>query len=103
MEAPCSSWNISRAWRPTFGIGTGPVPTGVGWELALLGLMEHLRDPTADVAAQGSGPWATSPEARAFYAQLAGAWGEAHVAAGAAEEKAAASAEHTRAFYSGEG
>lgn len=80
----------------------GPGAVGVGWDLGLLGLARHVLDPTADVAAEGAGEWATSPEALAFYAALAEAWGEAAIAGGSPEAEAKAAAERTRAFYSGE-
>lgn len=80
----------------------GPGAVGVGWELGLLGLAEHLKRPGDDVRAEGVGGWETSPEARSFVRNAAEGWGEADIAGGEAPEQARARAEATRRFYSGE-
>lgn len=80
----------------------GPGAVGVGWELGLLGLAEHLRRPADDVRAEGVGGWETSPEAKTFVRSAAEGWGEAAIAGGEAREPALAAAEATRKFYSGE-
>ncbi|MEU9837012.1 SRPBCC family protein [Streptosporangium sp. NPDC048047] len=74
----------------------GPGAVGLGWDLALLGLVLHLRtgEPVSDPEGFGR-----SPEGAAFIAASGRAWGEAHRAAGATEEEAAAAAERTIAFY----
>ena len=77
----------------------GPGATGVGWEMALLGLAMHLARPTApkpDAAA-----FATSTDGMAFIAGSSEAWGQAAVAAGTDPDAARAAAERTRAFYTG--
>src|SRR5215217_2427307 len=43
-----------------YGAGAG----GVGWELGLLGLAEHLKRPQDDVRAEGMNGWETSDEAK---------------------------------------
>jgi uncharacterized protein YndB with AHSA1/START domain len=72
----------------------GPGATGVGWDLALLGLALHLRtgaavDPTG---------FDTTPEAGAFTRRSAD-WGAARVAAGAQAATADEAAARTSAFY----
>jgi hypothetical protein len=78
----------------------GPGATGVGWDLALLGLALHLitgedrpEDPVAFVG--------TEP-ARRFIRAASRSWGEASVRAGTPEEDATAAADRTTAFYLGE-
>jgi uncharacterized protein YndB with AHSA1/START domain len=73
----------------------GPGATGVGWDLALLGLAAYLdgepvTDPDAFVA---------SPEAQAFMRRCAAEWGQAHAAAGAPPDVAREAAERTSAAY----
>lgn len=80
----------------------GPGAGGVGWELALLGLLRHLGDPEAPRPPEADEAWATSPEALGMYREVSAAWGRAAVAAGEPEAEALAAAERTRAFYSGE-
>lgn len=56
----------------------GPGATGVGWELAVLGLAMHLAG-----SAKPAAEFEASPEARQFTRRSATLWGEAHEAAGA--------------------
>jgi uncharacterized protein YndB with AHSA1/START domain len=73
----------------------GPGATGVGWELALVGLAAFLGgEPITDPDAFGA-----SPEAQAFMRRSAGEWGQAHAAAGAPPEAARAAADRTSGFY----
>ncbi|RMI09452.1 SRPBCC domain-containing protein [Cellulomonas triticagri] len=76
----------------------GPGATGVGWDLALLGLAHHL-ETGADEPAETSA-WGTSDDARAFVAGSAERWGEAAVAAGVEPGGARAAAARTAEFYS---
>ena len=89
--------HVSPHWTQ-YGAGAG----GVGWELGLLGLSEHLRRPNDDVRAEGVNGWETSPEAKDLARQASAAWGEAEIAAGEQPEQARRAAEATRRFYSGE-
>lgn len=77
----------------------GPGATGVGWDLALLGLATHLAT-GADAAAEGL-TWASAPEGVAFVTACSDAWRVASVEAGTDPEAARAAAERTTAFYSG--
>lgn len=75
----------------------GPGATGVGWDLALLGLHLHVSDIPFDEAT-----WSASEEGRAYVAESSRAWGDASAASGTPPEAAAAAAERTTAFYTGE-
>ena len=76
----------------------GPGATGVGWDLAFLGLGLHLADPswTPDPA------WVASANAREFMVESSRRWERAAVAAGDDPEQARAAAERTAAFYTGD-
>jgi uncharacterized protein YndB with AHSA1/START domain len=81
----------------------GPGATGVGWDLTILGLALHLTGEMPGGAAEGA-EWATTDEGKAFARGSSEAWRLATVAAGAmTPEEAAAAAERTSAFYTGEG
>lgn len=82
---------VDPAWWAEYGPGA----TGVGWDLALLGLSLHLRgesigDPET---------WGASPEAREFMTSSSAAWGAALEAAGATRAEAAAAVANTTRFY----
>lgn len=78
----------------------GPGATGVGWDLALLGLSLHLAlghdrpdDPAAFVATESG---------RAFVRAASELWGDASARAGTPREAATAAAARTTAFYLGQ-
>lgn len=81
----------------------GPGATGLGWELGLMGLAEHLTDPAA--------PRPTEAELAALLGQgltelmreAADGWAAAAVAWGTPPEQARAAADRTFAFYTGTG
>lgn len=78
----------------------GPGAAGVGWDLAMVGLLLHLStgaavDPAAGLA------WAGSEQGKDFIAQSSQAWCAASIAAGEDEAAAKAAAERTTAFYTG--
>lgn len=81
-----------------YGAGAG----GVGWELGLLGLSEHLKRPEDDVRAEGVNGWETSDEAKELVRAASADWGRASIAGGDEPESAMRAAEATRRFYSGE-
>lgn len=81
-----------------YGAGAG----GVGWELGLLGLSEHLKRPADDVRAEGMNGWETSDEAKELIRAASKDWGRAAIAGGDEAEEATKAAEATRRFYSGE-
>lgn len=75
----------------------GPAATGIGWDLALLGLSLHLdgngdRPPEADA-------WPATPEGVAFMTGSGRAWGDAHVANGQEVAIAHAAVERTITAY----
>lgn len=78
----------------------GPGATGVGWDLALLGLATHLAT-GAEVDREEAAAWAASEEGRAFVIASSEAWGDAAVAAGADPDEARAAAARTTAAYTG--
>lgn len=83
-----------------FWVQYGPGATGVGWDLALLGLALYL------VAGQDrpDDPEAFVQEAVAqeFVRAASRGWGEASTRAGTAEQDALAAADRTTAFYLGQ-
>ncbi len=80
----------------------GPGATGVGWDGGLLGLALHLGSLEGAISPAEAAAWAVTDEGRAFYRAAADAWGEAHAAAGAEPEAAAAAADATFGFYTGQ-
>jgi uncharacterized protein YndB with AHSA1/START domain len=80
----------------------GPGAVGVGWDLALLGLGQHLATGTTLDPAEAQA-WAVSPEGKVFVRSSSDGWGEASIAAGTDAEEARAAAARTAAFYTGEG
>ena len=78
----------------------GPGATGVGWELALLGLAFHLAEPDAPKPDEVA--FVTSRSGRAFIRGSGSAWGEAAIAAGEDADAARSAAGRTVAFYTGE-
>lgn len=79
----------------------GPGATGVGWDLGLHGLKQHLADPAVAIDPAAFEAWTLSSEGKAFVRQCGEAWAEAHIASGADPEEARAQAERTIAFYTG--
>lgn len=79
----------------------GPGATGVGWDLALHGLKQHLPNPALAIDPKAFEAWTASSEGKAFIRACGEAWGEAYVACGANPDEARAQAERTIAFYTG--
>ena len=77
----------------------GPGATGVGWDLALLGLAQYVRTGALSVDPE---TFQTSPEAVAFMRRSAADWGAAHAAAGTRAEIADEAAARTSAAYAPE-
>jgi uncharacterized protein YndB with AHSA1/START domain len=76
----------------------GPGGVGLGWDLTLLGLAEHLlTGGSVDVDAE----MATSGDGAEFMAGSADAWCEADIAFGTPEDVARAASERTKAAYTG--
>lgn len=100
-----------KAWLEIHHIAPHPNPhwtqygagaSGVGWELGLLGLAEHLKRPADDVRAEGVNGWEASDEARELVRAAARDWGRAAIEGGDDSDEALKAAEATRRFYTGE-
>ena len=78
----------------------GPGAGGVGWDLGMMGLGEHLSG-AARVKPADAMKWTTSDEGRAFIEQSSNDWARASIAAGTPEDTAKAAAERTRLAYTG--
>lgn len=79
----------------------GPGATGVGWELAMLGLDMHLIGDGSSTLEAGE-TWAATTSGKATLRRWSEAWGQAHVEIGTDVSIAMDAAERTAAFYTGE-
>jgi uncharacterized protein YndB with AHSA1/START domain len=80
----------------------GPGAVGVGWDLALMGLGEHVSNPAhAAVTPESAAAWSASEEGREFAKAASVDWGRASIAAGTPEAAAQGAVERTTAFYTG--
>lgn len=79
----------------------GPGATGVGWEMAFIGLDVHLSDDGRSLLDTGAA-WAEGTQGKATLRAWAKAWGEAHVRSGAPKLVANGMADRTADFYTGE-
>jgi uncharacterized protein YndB with AHSA1/START domain len=79
----------------------GPGATGVGWDLGLHGLKQHVANPAVALDPAAFEAWTHSSEGKAFIRECGEAWREAHIASGANPEEAHAQAERTIAAYTG--
>lgn len=79
----------------------GPGSVGVGWELGLLGLAEHIST-GAGVTPEDFEGWAASEDGRTYLTESATTWGEAAAAAGDDPEHARQAATRTAAFFRGD-
>ncbi|MBS0335076.1 MAG: SRPBCC family protein [Proteobacteria bacterium] len=77
--------------------GAGAV--GVGWDLTLVGLGQHLAGSMG--GAESGMAWAGSDEGKAFMRRCATGWGEAEAAAGEDPAVARSRAKATAKFYTG--
>ena len=78
----------------------GPGATGVGWDLALLGLGAHLSS-GASVDPEEMAAWSASADGAQFITMSSQRWCDASVDAGTDETEARAAAARTTAFYTG--
>lgn len=77
----------------------GPGAVGIGWDLTLLGLGEHLSGGSVEVDEEAL----AGPEALKIMTRSNEAWCEADIASGTPEAVARAAAERTIAAYTGQG
>lgn len=77
-----------------YGAGAG----GVGWDLGLMALAEHLA--TGEAVTEEAASWPLTDEGKGFVGECSEGWARASIAAGIDEEHAAMdAAERTTAFY----
>lgn len=81
---------------PTYGPGA----VGVGWELGLMGLAEHLAT-GAPMRHDEVEAWGASADGRTYMAGSATQWGEADAAVSDDPDASRAAAARTAAFYTG--
>ena len=79
----------------------GPGAVGIGWDLALRGLEQHVENPAVAIDPAAAEAWALSDEGKAFIRASGDGWGNAHAASGEDPVKARERAERTVAFYTG--
>jgi len=79
----------------------GPGAVGIGWEMILMGLDEHLHSPDAPPGTVEA--WLAGPEGRAYLVEVmtgsSDAWGEASIASGTDPDEARAAAGRCLAAY----
>jgi uncharacterized protein YndB with AHSA1/START domain len=78
----------------------GPGAVGVGWDLAFIGLTQHLAS-GGEVDRAAAQAWTVSGPGREFVTLSSNAWRDAHVTAGCDAADAQAAADRTTAFYTG--
>jgi uncharacterized protein YndB with AHSA1/START domain len=78
----------------------GPGAVGIGWDLTLMGLAQHLTG-AAQVTPDKSAAWLASAEARRFMEISNEQWRLASIAAGTPDAEADAAAQRCLAFYAG--
>jgi uncharacterized protein YndB with AHSA1/START domain len=79
----------------------GPGAVGVGWDLALIGLAEHLTTGAA-VDPEAAAAWGMTTEGVAFIERVSEAWADASAAAGTDPAEARLAGRRTTAFYTGQ-
>lgn len=77
----------------------GPGGVGVGWDLGMMGLGEHLRT-GASLDPREAEKWTLSPEGRTVVETCSNAWADASIAAGTDETNAKQAAARVSEFYS---
>ncbi|MCT9082878.1 SRPBCC family protein [Streptomyces fulvoviolaceus] len=77
----------------------GPGAVGIGWDLAFLGLGEHLAG--GDITKGDAEAWQNSPEAKQYMTRSGEEWGAAYAASGADAETVAATTAATIGAYTG--
>ena len=79
----------------------GPGAVGIGWDLGLLGLAQHLETGEAVNLEEANG-WSAADEGKRFSRLSGEDWCRADIASGAEPKAATASSARTIAFYTGE-
>ncbi|MFC0003590.1 SRPBCC family protein [Micromonospora siamensis] len=78
----------------------GPGAVGIGWEMGLFGLANHLRG--SGITPEQAAEWMATEEARRFITLSSERWVAADVADGTDEEAARAAGARTTAAYTGQ-
>ena len=81
----------------------GPGATGVGWDLALIGLTLYLPDPNSVVDPEAVAAWTASADGVRFMTLSSARWCAANIASGTPVELAQAAAERTTTAYTAGG
>lgn len=79
----------------------GPGATGVGWDMAFIGLDVHLSG-DGQASPDALNAWAEGAQGKVALRTWAEEWGKAHIKAGAPAETANDMANRTAGFYTGE-
>jgi uncharacterized protein YndB with AHSA1/START domain len=79
----------------------GPGAVGIGWDMALVGLVRHLEGNGEAVDREAAAAWVASPGGRRFMELSNDRWRDANIAAGAGETEATAAADRCLAAYTG--
>lgn len=77
----------------------GPGAVGIGWDMAMLGLAQHLSHQESAITPEQSATWFTSTEGVEFMSESSERWYAADVAFGTDAEQARAAADRTKAAY----
>ncbi len=77
----------------------GPGAVGIGWDMALIGLVLHLASGGAPVDRAAAMAWTTSADGRDFVVRSSERWRDASVAGGTPEAEADAAATEVTAAY----
>jgi uncharacterized protein YndB with AHSA1/START domain len=77
----------------------GPGAVGIGWDMALLGLAQHLSAEGAAVTPETSAAWMTSQEGKDFMSESAEHWYKVDVDSGTNPQQAREAADRVKAAY----
>lgn len=92
--------SVTEDFPNDFWTTYGPGATGVGWDLAFLGLALHIT--TGESTPSEGSEWERSDAAREFIAGSSRRWADASIAAGTPEDAARAAERATTGFYTGQ-
>ncbi|RUT28552.1 SRPBCC family protein [Arsenicitalea aurantiaca] len=93
------SAHVPEEFWSQYGAGA----TGVGWDMALMGLGMHIKTGTATVwSPEEINAWSASADGRSFIVRSAEGWVAAAIADGDDADAARAAGERTKAFYTGD-
>jgi uncharacterized protein YndB with AHSA1/START domain len=77
----------------------GPGAVGIGWDMALLGLAQHLSAEGAAITPEESAAWTMSPEGIEFMSESAEHWYAVDIAIGTDEPQARVAADRVKKAY----